>query len=67
MFVDSGHVVDDGIHVGSHTDSVATTDHVAELLFASRASDEFIGNRLVAFPPRAIGNDDILSDGRYLG
>ena len=63
--VSSCHVVDDHVRVDTHTDRIAATDHVSELLLIARAGDEAVGDWLVSFPPwpivMLISNNNVFS------
>jgi len=55
-----GHVVEDHVHVGAHSDGVAALDHAGELLFVSGAGLQLVGDGLVTFPPGAAVLDGVL-------
>lgn len=60
------HVIEDNIHIGAHTHSIATADHAGELLLITRASGQLVGNRLVTLPPWTVGTHHVLVDGGNL-
>ena len=54
----SSHVVNYSIHINSHTNIVASSNHITELSVISASACQLVADRLVAFPPRTPGTPD---------
>lgn len=59
-------MVDHDISINANPKSVAAFCHVWEVSFISRSSHEFVGDWLVALPPRPIWHNQVFVGGRDL-